>query len=240
MSRWLRHGCKRCSMSPEPDWRLDAACVDVWSLSFDDAAVSAAASVLIAAELEQASRMRAGEVRDSFIKARAALRCLLARYLDISPLQVPLTWNQHGKPMLSAEASLRFNLTHTRGLAMYAVAFEREVGIDAEWMDAAVDWRAVAPTVFSAHEVATLMRTPEPQQRPAFFTAWTRKEALLKGMGTGFGTSEDPQDADAWTLLELGVGAEYKAALAVHGEGTSFQHVQRRLDADLLVRLQRP
>ncbi|HEY4079917.1 MAG TPA: 4'-phosphopantetheinyl transferase superfamily protein [Burkholderiaceae bacterium] len=220
-------------MNIEPGWSLDAARVEVWSLVLDEADEDASLlGVLDAAEQEQAARMRAGAVRKHFIKARAALRCLLARYLGVLPSELALHLNAFGKPRLDGSA-LRFNLSHTRGLALYAMTCGREVGVDVEWIDAAVDWRPVAPTVFTPDEIAALA------SRSDFFTAWARKEALLKGLGTGFGAPEAPSSAEGWTVRDLDVGSDCKAALAVHGSA-AFQIVQRSLDADLLFRLQQP
>ncbi len=219
-------------MNIEPGWVLDAARVEVWSLALDEHEDPSLLGVLDAAEQNQAARMRAGAVRSHFVKARAALRCLLARYLGILPSQVVLQLNAYGKPRLEA-GTLRFNLSHTRSVALYAITCDREVGIDVEWMDAAVDWRAVAPTVFTAPEIERLVN------RADFFTAWTRKEALLKGLGTGFGTPCAPSSAQGWTIRDLDVGSDCKAALAVHGS-VALQIVQRPLGADLLFRLRQP
>lgn len=219
-------------MNIEPGWVLDAARVEVWSLAFDEDEDASLFAVLDVAEQAQAMRMRAGAVRHNFIKARTALRCLLARYLGILPSQVVLHLNAYGKPSLAGGA-LRFNLSHTRGLALYAITRDRELGVDVEWMDAAIDWQAVAPTVFTAGEIHQLAN------RSDFFTAWARKEALLKGLGTGFGTPDAPSSAEGWTIRDLEVGSDCKAALAVHGSA-AFQIIQRPLDADLLFRLQQP
>src|SRR5256885_2004639 len=65
--------------------------------------------------------------------ARAVLIRLLAAYLKIEPTAVSFEIGPHGKPALAAKATdLLFNMSHTRGLALYAFARGSEVGIDVE------------------------------------------------------------------------------------------------------------
>ncbi|MGC1853430.1 MAG: hypothetical protein WA687_13430, partial [Solirubrobacterales bacterium] len=62
-----------------------------------------------------------------------ALRRVLAHYLDADPGEIELRTGEYGKPALADPgAPLRFNLSHSSGAALIAVACGREVGIDIE------------------------------------------------------------------------------------------------------------
>ncbi len=143
----------------------------------------------------------------------------------------------------SGEAPIRFNISHSRGVALYAVTCGREVGIDLEYMRSDLEVEQIAGRFFSRREIATLHALPAALRRYAFFLCWTRKEAYIKARGEGLslaldqfdvslipgepaallGTRPDADEALRWSLLELTPGPpEYASALAVEGVGWSL------------------
>src|SRR5262245_27792982 len=77
------------------------------------------------AEREKAGRFHFQKDRDHFIVARGTLRTILGRYLNIPPQQLRFCYNAYGKPALESESVLsavRFNLSHSHGVALYAIA----------------------------------------------------------------------------------------------------------------------
>ena len=236
---------------------MNAAAVEVWTIPLDGSLRldGPLQEHLNAAEQALAARMRPGPGRDAFVTTRVALRQILAGYLACTPLDIRLAQREAGKPVLAMPAStidLHFNVTHTRGLALCAVTQQREVSIDAEWMDPAVAWQGIARTVFSHREQADLAALPESDRRPGFFAGWARKEALLKGLGTGFSASTQAFDApmlpsglaanvcaapdgSLWTLMDLAVGPDHAAALALQGSAP-LRIVSRRFSAFLPTR----
>jgi 4'-phosphopantetheinyl transferase len=191
-------------------------------------------------ERARAGRFHFREHREHFIVARGVLRFILSRYLDVSPNLIRFTYNQYGKPAIETRAgvdSLRFNVSHSNGVALYAVARGREVGVDIEFIRADFASLEIAGQFFSTTEVAMLRALPAEQQTGAFFNCWTRKEAYIKALGEGLSRSlqsfavslipgetakllssnNDPDEAARWSLVELDAGAGYVAALAVEG-----------------------
>lgn len=129
-------------------------------------------------------------VRDKnrYIIARGILRVLLGYYLGIAPERVCFSYGSNGKPHLAnslAGSGLEFNLSHAANLAVYAFANRTQVGIDIEPLNKGLAWRQLAPIVFSAREQAELAEIPEDEKAEAFLRGWTRKEAFVKGCGTG-------------------------------------------------------
>ena len=74
-------------------------------------------------ERERAGRFHFARDHDHYTAARAVLRIILGRYLDRPPASLRFKYNSFGKPSLDGGAGgVRFNLSHSGGLALYAVA----------------------------------------------------------------------------------------------------------------------
>lgn len=216
--------------------------VHVWQAHLDLAAprVAALERLLDADERARAARFRAVEPRARYIASRGLLRALLARYLGTEPHRLAFHCGRHGKPALAAESgasALRFNVSHSDGLALYAVTCGCEIGVDLERVRAEVAVMSIATRFFSQREVAALRALPPPLQTGAFFRGWTRKEAYIKARGSGLAmaldsfdvalapdqpaallaTRDDPGEVDRWSLHDLTPAPDYAAALAVEG-----------------------
>jgi 4'-phosphopantetheinyl transferase len=96
-------------------------------------------------------------------------------------------YNPFGKPDLSPELGgrLRFNLSHSAGLALIAVAADSNVGVDLEQMGAQPEFAEIAGCFFSAPEVEQLNALPSHLYTERFLCCWTKKEAFVKARGEG-------------------------------------------------------
>lgn len=181
--------------------------------------------------------------RHRWIIARGILRILLARYLQLEPQHVLFISNEYGKPALAPahESKLQFNLSHSRDIALYAVAWGRAVGVDVEYRKDDIEYDELAKVSFSPQEQAVLRPLAGEEKQTAFFNCWTRKEAYIKARGMGLflpldlfdvslrpdeaaallASREDAREVDRWTLQSLFPGAGYAGALA--GEGNGWQ-----------------
>jgi len=214
--------------------RLNADEIHVWCVELDEAADAAAlAACLSADERERAGSLPSSTHRRRFVAARAMLRQLLGRYLDQEPGAVVFARGAHGKPFLP-EGGLHFNLSHTQGLALYAIASACEVGVDVEWMRPQVAHERIAARFFSPEEQAMLAHVPAEERRVAFYHIWTCKEAYLKargdGLAAGLGTFAVSLEAEAllrssegrrWKLIAWEPADGYVAALC--GAGVDWQ-----------------
>ena len=212
--------------------------VHVWQAPLDRAGdLPALFATLADDERARAARFHAERDREHFIAGRGLLRAILARYVGVPAAELSFAYGPHGKPMLSAGSNagdLRFNLAHSHGMALYALARGREVGVDLEYI-APRGEEGIAERFFSAAEVATLRRLPATERRDAFYACWTRKEAYIKARGDGlaldlsrFDVSLAPGEPAAllrhddevparWSLAALDVAPGYAAALCVEG-----------------------
>jgi 4'-phosphopantetheinyl transferase len=215
--------------------------VDVWQASLrpDDRQLPWMRSLLSAAETTRMAALRTSTLRRRFVASRTFLRSVLAACLDVAPQRVAFECGPAGKPRLvdtpAAGPRLEFNLAHAGDHALLAVAWGIEVGVDLEWINPRLDPDAVAAYSFTRQEIDELLRLEPAPRRRAFFTAWTRKEALVKGLGTGLSTplaafavpvrpdepprvewTRTPAPEGSWTLVDLASPAGYVACLAAH------------------------
>ncbi len=135
-------------------------------------------------ELIRANRFHFTHHQRRFTVARAMLRVILARYLNISPLALEFTYNQQGKPSLLNDPSLQFNLSHSGELALLGVGKDHPLGIDLEFFSAR-PYEGIGKNLFSALENESLNRLNNTLKPLAFFHIWTQKEALIKACGLG-------------------------------------------------------
>ncbi|MBS0196382.1 MAG: 4'-phosphopantetheinyl transferase superfamily protein [Planctomycetes bacterium] len=80
----------------------------------------------------------------------------------------------------------RVSRSGTAGLGAAAVAERGSVGVDVERIDAGVVDESLLDVVLHPAEAATMPRDHVEQR---FFSLWTRKEAVLKALGTGLWVS---------------------------------------------------
>jgi 4'-phosphopantetheinyl transferase len=223
--------------------------VHVWRAGLDQAPsqIRAFLPTLAADERARAERFQLKTSRERYIVARGVLRSILGTYLNRAPESLRFRYGSRGKPELvpeSAEGVIRFNVSHSGRVALYAIASAREVGIDLELIRHRVRVEQMADRFFSRREIETLRALPTHLRRRAFFLCWTRKEAYIKAKGEGLSlpldrfdvsltpgepavllsTQQDPDEAPRWSLQELSPAPGYVGALAVQGHGWSCSY----------------
>ena len=184
--------------------------------------------------LEDAEKRRAGDIsnryaRHEFVKTRALLRLLLSQHTGRPASSLRFATGENGKPVLLGSHGVHFNVSHSDGTALVAIA-SAEIGVDIERIDGSVDYAGVAQSLFGRSEIEMLRKASDARRSEVFFSIWTRKEAYLKATGAGFscdlpkistassdGVFEDlgcttgrrPQ----WHAFDLPAPANFKAAL---------------------------
>jgi len=183
-------------------------------------------SLLAAEERIRAERLRRPSARAQFVATRAALRRLLGGRIGAAPGEVEFRIRPGGKPELAgagADTGWRFNVSHTDGLYLIAVARGFEVGIDVErgWNPDGGELAGLVARHFAPAERALWESAVAANAMAVFLRIWTRKEAVLKASGVGL--SEDLSSVDTvsaglslgrWRLVDWPVPAGYAAAVA--------------------------
>lgn len=168
----------------------------VWRLAPANHPLPAAAALLDEAEYHRAGRFHFAENARVYVNCRAALRTLLARYTGVKACELRFAYGENGKPRLAGHAAaaggaVRFNVSHSHGVALLAFSRDGEMGIDLEWEARDFDPSAVVGRFFTPPEKAAILGRSGAARYRYFYRAWTRKEAVLKWAGTGLSTPLD-------------------------------------------------
>lgn len=198
--------------------KVPAEGVQVWRADLDQPPVGmdTLARMLSGDERTRAGRFHRTGDRDRFVAARGLLRVLLGDGLGCPPSSLRFRYNAHGKPALvSSGARLGFNLSHSDGMALFGLAWGREIGVDIERVRPEVAAESLAEHYLPAEVAAAIAALPPARRPDAFTQAWVRHEAYLKALGTGFASPATFPASDGWICRDIDVGPGYRAALAV-------------------------
>ncbi|MFF4254909.1 4'-phosphopantetheinyl transferase family protein [Streptomyces sp. NPDC001663] len=181
------------------------------------------------------------------MRGRTLVRVLLGELLGTEPQSVPLGRApcpdcgdlEHGPPaLLTPGTPPRISLSHTAGHGILAVA-GFPVGVDLEERRA-LDLDTVGGKALTPRERAVFTAAGPGDRGALFFRCWTRKEAVLKAVGTGIVGPLDELDVRPeqpghahvtagvpgrerpWLIRDLALPAPLVGAVAVpreHGAG---------------------
>jgi 4'-phosphopantetheinyl transferase len=133
-------------------------------------------------ELARAEQLHFEEDRNTYICCHALLRLILSSRLNVEPRKISIVRERNNKPYLRGNP-LYFNVSHTRKAFAFAIS-PGYVGIDLENVNRDVHLASFLNTSFNAGE-RSFIKEYRNEARNRFFLLWTRKEALLKAIGTG-------------------------------------------------------
>ncbi len=177
--------------------RRDVQIWGIW-LTAPDSVVGQYQLLLSVDERQRSDRFGSAKLKSLYVLSRSGLRILLGHYLNSSPEKIELTHRPNGKPELRSAVPLRFNVSHSGQMAVYAFTVGCELGIDIEELRPLEDAEAIAARHFSNAEISELRSLEGEERNLAFFRCWTRKEAYLKAIGEGLTV---PLDLFQVTLL---------------------------------------
>ena len=182
--------------------------VHVWGvlLESDTATVDRCRSWLSADERERGARCMRTDHQIQYVLARGGLRVLLAHYLGTDPAALRFHNGPRGKPSLLGEAGhahvLRFNLSHSSGRMLIAVARNREVGIDLEVVRETIEVAKLAARFYTPEERRRVQALSGSDQAQEFYRYWVAKESVLKGQGVGLAALQHCAIAPSGNSLE--------------------------------------
>jgi 4'-phosphopantetheinyl transferase len=162
--------------------------IEVWLLSVPPGPTDAGLDLLDSHERSRWGKFHFDRDRRLYGCAHALLRVALSHYAPVNPCDWRFEAGPFGRPELAsafAGLDLRFNLSHTRGLAACVIARNRAVGIDVELLDTPADLSAIAQSYFTRCECAQISAAPSELKSEVFLSIWTLKEAYLKARGVG-------------------------------------------------------
>lgn len=223
--------------------------VQIWYLpecDVDDAQAAAYLDLLTPDELQRHHRFRCESAQRQFLLARGLLRTALSRYDKVDPRAWRFSTNGHGKPFVVSPQShgLQFNVSHTRGMVCCAIAQDRDVGVDVEWLDRRINL-GIADRFFAPSEVAQLRQTPREEQHRVFLRFWTLKESYIKARGLGLAiplsefwfdlpthappsvtvSASQNDRSDRWKFFEQEFDSQHRLAVAVEKRNGRFPEI---------------
>lgn len=215
--------------------------VHVWHVEIDSLRpkLQTLLNVLSFDEQNRFHRFVCTESAIEFCVCRSILRLLLEKYGVGKANEISFCENDFGKPSLALNCAreIKFNISHSRNVGLLAFAND-EVGVDVE-VAKEIEFLSLTKTVFSSVELDEFNSLADNQKLQAFFRVWTRKEALVKGVGQGlnvpldsFGVSFDDyprivwcesknENWNRWRLSDQSVRSRYTGAVAYRGYGTT-------------------
>lgn len=157
----------------------------IWGGEFDQLIGSVPDLEILLSEDEQrrSRSFRFDKHRRQFIVARGVLRLLTGQYQGVNPKRLQFTYNAYGKPHLSG-SWLSFNLSHSGNRLLYGFSVHQPIGVDVELVRGELYDYSIAQNYFTPGETEILKQFPA-QAVENFYTYWSCKEAVLKGMGKG-------------------------------------------------------
>ncbi|MBV2156573.1 alpha/beta fold hydrolase [Kitasatospora sp. SUK 42] len=203
---------------------------------------------------------RAQPHRRRALCAHAALRILASAATTGTPPLPELAPDSRGKPTLRGRDGrprrLRVSLSHAGAYAAVSLCAEGPVGVDIEAVDRLPDRERFARGIMSRAERDAWQAVPEHARDTEVIRAFTRKEAVLKALGTGLAgdlrqvaTEPGPTwgdqpvrlrrlpaaagPLDDWTVLDLAAPPGLCGAVAVHAPAATV-HQHRTTIAELL------
>lgn len=106
----------------------------------------------------------------------------LANFCNILPIDIKIDYTSYGRPFI-VNSKLDFNISHAGEYLVLAIIDSSKVGIDIEECDNSINPAELGSIVFSSVEQELIDNDIN-----KFFKLWTKKEALIKAHGTGFGS----------------------------------------------------
>jgi 4'-phosphopantetheinyl transferase len=164
-----------------------SATISLWLCDLQQAAhaVDVLAPLLSSTEHERAARFGTQTLRERWMVGRATLRLLLGRRTHTAPGSVRLQRGRRGRPQLKDAGDIDFNVSHTGGISVIAIADKVRIGVDIERKDRRLAADKLARKFLSADEAARMQGMSEDERRKRFLQHWTCKEAMSKATGDG-------------------------------------------------------
>jgi 4'-phosphopantetheinyl transferase len=133
-------------------------------------------------EYNRAERYHKETDRSRFIISRSILKFILAAHAKLDVKNISFDYHLNKKPYLATCPWLSFNISHSGDFAVIAISRDK-VGIDIEYMSDDFNFSNLLPDIFEDAEILSIQNAVN--QKHAFYTLWTRKEAFVKALGKG-------------------------------------------------------
>ena len=154
--------------------------VDIKNLTEFDLSQEILCDCLDQRELKRLYNTKQNKSRLQFIIGRILLKSVLCERLYCKPKDIQMNINEKGRPELTFNQDVQFNLTHSKDIVLVAVG-NSKLGVDVEYMKER-NYLEIAKHFFSQEEYAQLKENTC-DLSVMFYSLWTLKEAYVKYLG---------------------------------------------------------
>ena len=155
---------------------------------------------------------------------------ILAEYLNVPAADLAIERNEFGKPYLRDFPDWHFNLSHSGEKMLLAISHKTPVGIDIECIKKRSSLSDIVKRCFAISEQNYWFNLPEDEKLTVFYDYWTRKEAVVKGIGRGIALGLNQCEIDVnqptkflnlptnelWFTHSVNISSDYCAAIATN------------------------
>jgi len=208
--------------------------IHIWTIKLNTTYSNGDLEILNAQEKDKVFQFKTKKLQNDYVVSHAAVRKILASYLQINPRELLLVSKINQKPYLDLKQnllSLQFNLSHSCEFALLAVTLDSPIGIDIEHIREVPQCLQLAKRFFSDKEHKYLSQCSSENQNLMFLKYWTAKEAFLKAKGLGitgylhrhtfhFENDRVFIDKSLWQLTSLPIHPHYIATCAIENYAT--------------------
>jgi 4'-phosphopantetheinyl transferase len=145
-------------------------------------------------EIAQEKRFHFERDRRTYLVTRVLVRIVLSKYRPVDPESWRFARDEYGRPFIQDEATAReltFNISHSGGLVMLAIAEHGDLGVDVENTKRDPSVLELAERFFAQGELSQLRSLPDDEQDARFYALWTLKESYVKARGQGLAIQLD-------------------------------------------------
>lgn len=111
-------------------------------------------------------------------------RLSLSSVSGLPALELVFGIDPRQKPVFLSTSAFQFNLSHTQGFVLCGISDDGAIGVDVEKI--ASTPTPVMGRIFHPEEIQYVENAPAMERDLRFYKIWTRKEAYIKQLGTGF------------------------------------------------------
>lgn len=171
-------------------------------------------------------------------KSEPFLRQIFSEYLNIPAVEFTVERSEFGKPFLRDFSEWHFNLSHSGEKLLLAISYKNPVGIDIEKMKSRSAIEEVVKRCFSENEQTYWFSLCENERLQIFYNFWTRKEAVVKGIGRGIALGLNQCEINVnkpnqflnlpvneiWYTHSVKISANYCAAIAIQSDDVTIHY----------------
>ncbi len=139
-------------------------------------------------EIAKALEYSSPVYRNKFIFRNGILKILLSYIMGVDISLIDIRRTKYGKPFIKMQSdehrTVKFNYSTSENYVLYAFSYMNDIGCDIIANESGKELPLAADNIFSDLDILRIRSNSD--SKSEFCKIWTRKEAVVKCLGTGF------------------------------------------------------